>query len=125
MELPLHGMLKFNDLPLGIGDVFSRDDLMNGRLAYVNEGDAVEGKLDNFIIDVTDGVHHVPIKLNVDITSVDDEAPKLIGVTGGILEIVVKVILFHFYFDFCFLSHVLLALLLSFSKPLPPTPSTS
>ena len=89
MELPLHGMLRFDEAPLGIGDIFSRDDLMDGRLSYINSGD--DSNKDNFVIDVTDGVHHVPIKLNVDIKSVDDESPALVGVIGGILSIVMEV----------------------------------
>ncbi|XP_076467569.1 extracellular matrix protein 3-like [Babylonia areolata] len=89
MELPLHGSLLFDDTPLGIGDIFTADDLNSGRLSYNNNGD--EDGSDNFMIDVTDGVHHVPIKLNVDITSVDDETPTLVGVTGGVLTIVIEV----------------------------------
>nr|KAG5696526.1 hypothetical protein BaRGS_021062 [Batillaria attramentaria] len=89
METPLHGMLKFDEAPLSVGDFFSREDLMGGRISYTNEGDET-GK-DQFTIDVTDGVHHVPIKLNVDVKSVDDEAPQLVGVTGGVLTINVEV----------------------------------
>lgn len=89
MEPPLHGMLKFDEAPLGIGDFFTRDDLVGGRLSYTNTGD--EGGKDQFTIDVTDGVHHVPIKLNVDVKSVDDESPKLVGVTSGVLSVAVEV----------------------------------
>ena len=92
MELPLHGTLRFDEAPLGVGDIFSREDLMDGRLSYRNWGD--DGTNDNFIIDVTDGVHHVPIKLNVDIRAVDDESPTLAGTVvggGGVLSIVLEV----------------------------------
>ncbi|KAL8607296.1 hypothetical protein ACOMHN_047627 [Nucella lapillus] len=89
MELPLHGSLQYGDSPLGVGDLFTWEDLANDRLSYRNAGD--DDGSDNFMIDVTDGVHHVPIKLNVDITSVDDETPTLVGVTGGVLTILIRV----------------------------------
>ena len=102
MELPLHGQLQLDEKPLDLGDVFTKEDIMSGRLSYLNEGDDADGGLDNFIIDVSDGIHHVPIKLNVDITHVDDEAPALVGVVGGILSIVKKVKKFYSFMFFVY-----------------------
>ncbi|XP_076446552.1 LOW QUALITY PROTEIN: extracellular matrix protein 3-like [Babylonia areolata] len=89
VETPLHGVFNFDEVPMEVGDVFTRKDLYDGRMSYGNVGE--NGGKDNIGLDVTDGVHHVPIKINVDIKSVDDESPTLAGVDGGILAIVIEV----------------------------------
>lgn len=88
-ETPLHGTLKLDEDPMEAGVGFTIDDLAKGRISYTNHGD--DSTKDTFVIDLTDGVHHVPIKMNVNVKSVDDEVPQLVGVTGGVLVISIDV----------------------------------
>jgi Ca2+-binding RTX toxin-like protein len=50
--LPAHGQIQKLGAPLGVGGSFTQDDINNGRVAYVNNGD--EALADNFVFGVTD-----------------------------------------------------------------------
>lgn len=89
MEIPAHGKIKRSDELMREGDFFTRQDIADGNIIYVNNGEEVGD--DSFKIDISDGIHHVPIKFNVDINNVDDEKPALVGVESEILKIVMEV----------------------------------
>ncbi|XP_071087584.1 FRAS1-related extracellular matrix protein 2-like [Haliotis cracherodii] len=90
VEIPLHGILQLDEVDMVVGDLFGKDELSNGRILYLNTGDEIDN--DRFKIDITDGVHHVPITFKVKVKSIDDEAPKLLGnVQAGILGISIEV----------------------------------
>lgn len=56
------------------GSMFTKTDISNGGVIYSSEGD-VESLSDTVVIDVSDGVHHIPAHLRVVITPVDSGFP--------------------------------------------------
>ena len=91
MEVPEHGHIKMMDDELKVGDFFTRNDILDGVIIYSNDGGNKEVGNDHFMIDISDGIHHVPVKFNVNVRSVDDERPALIGVKSEILKVVLEV----------------------------------
>ncbi|XP_074649930.1 FRAS1-related extracellular matrix protein 2-like [Tubulanus polymorphus] len=87
-DLPDHGRIQLDGKMLQVGDKFKRDDIQRGAMVYVNTG--VEMELDNFCFDVTDGIHHVEGSVNIEIKSIDDEAPTL-EVPDGSLSVFLEV----------------------------------
>ena len=85
VEQPTHGTLQLDEEILEVNDLFHKLDISEGRLTYFNTGDEMEEDL--FKIDVSDGIHHVPITFKIKVKSVDDEAPSLLGVQSGVLEL--------------------------------------
>ncbi|ESO98009.1 hypothetical protein LOTGIDRAFT_174474 [Lottia gigantea] len=88
-KLPSHGALQLDEDILDVGDSFDREHIRSGRVAYFNIRD--DNGEDNFIIDVTDGTHRVPVKFDVKIDFIDDEPPTLIGIDSGTLGITLEV----------------------------------
>ncbi|KAK6168396.1 hypothetical protein SNE40_020939 [Patella caerulea] len=88
-QLPTHGVIQLDEDILDVGDSFTRQHIQSGRVAYFNVRD--DSGDDTFIIDVTDGVHHVPVIFDVKIDFIDDEAPTLIGIDSGTLGISLEV----------------------------------
>uniref|UniRef100_A0A4W4F1X1 Cadherin domain-containing protein n=1 Tax=Electrophorus electricus TaxID=8005 RepID=A0A4W4F1X1_ELEEL len=70
---PLHGQVMYTSIRLTKGGSFNLDDISNGRISYVHSGD--ESTNDFFQLDVSDGVHVVPITIKINVKPVDDEAP--------------------------------------------------
>ncbi|GFR88166.1 FRAS1-related extracellular matrix protein 2-like [Elysia marginata] len=91
MEVPEHGNIKIMDEELEVGDFFTWNDIVDGVIDYSNDGGNKEIDNDHFMIDISDGIHHVPVKFNVDVSSVDDERPALVGVKSEILKVVLEV----------------------------------
>ena len=56
------------------GSKFSKTDISNGGVIYSSEGD-IESLSDSVVIDVSDGVHHIPAHLRVVISPVDSGFP--------------------------------------------------
>ena len=56
------------------GSKFSKTDISNGGVIYSSDGD-IESLSDSVVIDVSDGVHHIPAHLRVVITPVDSGFP--------------------------------------------------
>uniref|UniRef100_A0A8B9PD49 FRAS1 related extracellular matrix 2 n=1 Tax=Apteryx owenii TaxID=8824 RepID=A0A8B9PD49_APTOW len=66
-----HGHLTL----LILGAAFGLDDIRQGRVVYVHSG--AETNSDTCSLDVSDGVHVVPITLKMNVHPVDDEVPTL------------------------------------------------
>ncbi|KAG1699840.1 FRAS1-related extracellular matrix protein 2 [Nymphon striatum] len=79
-EQPAYGHLQHTVLRLEIGDFFTRMDLENNLLAYVHNG--AEEDSDQFKLDVSDGLHHVPVEIFVTVKAVDDEPPQVVPASG-------------------------------------------
>ncbi|XP_034024301.1 FRAS1-related extracellular matrix protein 2-like isoform X1 [Thalassophryne amazonica] len=79
---PLHGQVQFMFTDMTKGDTFSLEDIGNGRISYIHNGD--ETTFDSMQIDVSDGVHIVPITMKISVKPIDDETPTLSLPTGTI-----------------------------------------
>lgn len=55
------------------GSKFTKTDISNGGVVYSSEGG--DSEVDTIVIDVSDGVHHIPAHLGVSILSVDSGFP--------------------------------------------------
>ena len=71
LTLPGKGKIQYNNRDVVVGTQFSRRDIRDGRVSYTNQGptssdkDPTDG--DSFLIDVTDGVNHVPVRFHIDV----------------------------------------------------------
>ena len=55
--------MKIRHEPLEVGGFFHRDDILAGDVMYENDGE--DAGDDGFMVDISDGVHHVPVKFKV------------------------------------------------------------
>ncbi|XP_020825655.1 LOW QUALITY PROTEIN: FRAS1-related extracellular matrix protein 2 [Phascolarctos cinereus] len=87
-QAPKHGQLQLSQRKLVVGELFHLDDIVQGRVAYVHNGD--ESPSDSCSISVSDGLHVVPITLRANVRPVDDEVPLLslpAGTLGSYLDV--------------------------------------
>uniref|UniRef100_A0A8B9PVL4 FRAS1 related extracellular matrix 3 n=1 Tax=Apteryx owenii TaxID=8824 RepID=A0A8B9PVL4_APTOW len=78
---PAHGHLHYLEEGLIVqGESFLLDDIASGHISYKHSGD--EFTSDSYQLEVSDGVHHVPITVKIAVQSVDDESPS-ITLPGG------------------------------------------
>jgi hypothetical protein len=56
-DLPLHGLLKLNNVPISDGATFTQADIHNGNLVYQHDGS--ESVSDGFVFQVTDEFGHL------------------------------------------------------------------
>lgn len=85
---PLHGRIQFTFTDLRKGDSFRLDDIENGRISYVHNGD--ESTFDTIQIDISDGVHVVPITIKISVKPIDDETPTIslpAGTLGSYIDV--------------------------------------
>ncbi|XP_061537316.1 FRAS1-related extracellular matrix protein 2b [Phycodurus eques] len=85
---PLHGHVQFMFTDMTRGDAFSLKDIDNGRVSYLHNGD--ESIADSIQIDVSDGVHVVPIKVKINVKPIDDEIPAIslpAGTIGSSIDV--------------------------------------
>uniref|UniRef100_A0AAR2KAS0 Cadherin domain-containing protein n=1 Tax=Pygocentrus nattereri TaxID=42514 RepID=A0AAR2KAS0_PYGNA len=75
IQPPTHGQLQYTFTILTKGDLFNLDDIFNGRISYVHNGD--ESTSDFFQLDVSDGIHVVTITIRITVKPVDDEVPTI------------------------------------------------
>ncbi|ROT78785.1 putative FRAS1-related extracellular matrix protein 2-like isoform X1 [Penaeus vannamei] len=89
-RVPLHGSLMYDALEMAPGNEFTRRDIIDMLIKYVNNG---KGEMDNdrFKIDVTDGVHTIPVTVFIDIEPIDDEPPRLLELLPGRFGAMVRV----------------------------------
>nr|XP_054756056.1 extracellular matrix protein 3 [Lytechinus pictus] len=88
VQPPVFGTVNLNDIALEKGDEFTLGDIENSRVKYVS-GDAEE-QSDEIHLEITDGVHVVPIVIHINVAPIDDEAPTLDlppGTIGSFLEV--------------------------------------
>uniref|UniRef100_A0A8C2J4A4 FRAS1 related extracellular matrix 2b n=1 Tax=Cyprinus carpio TaxID=7962 RepID=A0A8C2J4A4_CYPCA len=72
---PKHGQVKYTFTDMTKGNSFNLDDISNGRISYIHNGD--ESTSDFFQLDVSDGVHVVTITVRINVKPIDDEAPTI------------------------------------------------
>ncbi|XP_059186594.1 FRAS1-related extracellular matrix protein 2b [Centropristis striata] len=85
---PLHGQFQFTFTDLTRGDTFSLDDIRNDRISYIHNGD--ESTTDLIQIDVSDGIHIVPITIKINVKPIDDETPTIslpAGTIGSYIDV--------------------------------------
>lgn len=85
---PLHGQIQFTFTDMTKGDTFSLEDIANGRISYIHNGD--ESTVDSIQIDVSDGVHIVPITIKITVKPIDDEIPTIslpAGTIGSYIDV--------------------------------------
>uniref|UniRef100_A0A3Q3M119 FRAS1 related extracellular matrix 2b n=1 Tax=Mastacembelus armatus TaxID=205130 RepID=A0A3Q3M119_9TELE len=85
---PLHGQIQFTFTDMTKGDTFHLEDIGKGRISYIHNGD--ESAVDSVQIDVSDGVHIVPITIKINVKPIDDETPTLSlppGTIGSYIDV--------------------------------------
>lgn len=85
---PLHGQVQFTFIDMTKGNAFSLEDIANGLISYIHNGD--ESTVDSIQIDVSDGVHIVPITIKINVKPIDDEAPTIslpAGTIGSYIDV--------------------------------------
>ncbi|XP_049431948.1 FRAS1-related extracellular matrix protein 2b [Epinephelus fuscoguttatus] len=85
---PLHGQIQFTFTDMTRGDTFSLEDIRNDRISYIHNGD--ESTVDSMQIDVSDGVHIVPITIKISVKPIDDETPTIslpAGTIGSYIDV--------------------------------------
>ncbi|KAM6946095.1 FRAS1-related extracellular matrix protein 2b [Aplochiton taeniatus] len=83
-----HGLMQYTFTDLTKGGSFNLEDIANGRLSYIHNGD--EATSDSIQIDVSDGVHIVPITLRITVKPIDDETPTIslpAGTIGSYIDV--------------------------------------
>ncbi|XP_077574702.1 FRAS1-related extracellular matrix protein 3 [Stigmatopora nigra] len=89
-QVPGHGRLQYLGIDMSNGETFGLDDVSNGRIAYVHNGE--EFPEDIVKLEASDGFHEVPVDMKISVTLVDDETPALalpsgvVGVSIDVLE---------------------------------------
>ncbi|XP_062910438.1 FRAS1-related extracellular matrix protein 2-like [Mobula hypostoma] len=87
-QLPKHGQLQYASVGINEGEAFNLNDIANGKIAYVHNGDESTG--DSLKIDVSDGVHTVTINVKIRVRPVDDEVPTIMlpaGTIGSYIDV--------------------------------------
>lgn len=85
---PLHGQFQFTFTDMTKGNAFTLEDIANGLISYIHNGD--ESTVDSIQIDVSDGVHIVPITIKINVKPIDDEAPTIslpAGTIGSYIDV--------------------------------------
>lgn len=87
-QLPTNGQIQYTYMDMTKGDSFNLVDIESGRISYVHNGD--ETTADSIFLDVSDGVHIVPITIKINVKPVDDEIPTIAlppGTIGSSMEV--------------------------------------
>lgn len=85
---PTHGQIQFTFTDMTKGDTFNLEDIQSGRISYAHNGDESTGDL--IMLDVSDGVHVVPVIIKINVKPIDDEAPTIAlppGTIGSSMEV--------------------------------------
>uniref|UniRef100_A0A672LVH6 FRAS1-related extracellular matrix protein 2-like n=1 Tax=Sinocyclocheilus grahami TaxID=75366 RepID=A0A672LVH6_SINGR len=88
IQPPKHGQVKYTFTDMTKGNSFNLDDISNGRISYIHNGD--ESTSDFFQLDVSDGVHVVTITVRINVKPIDDEAPTISlpeGTIGSYIDV--------------------------------------
>uniref|UniRef100_A0A8C5C0N3 FRAS1 related extracellular matrix 2a n=1 Tax=Gadus morhua TaxID=8049 RepID=A0A8C5C0N3_GADMO len=87
-QAPKHGQVQLAFTDLSKGQAFNLEDISEGRLSYIQNGD--ETVSDEFLLDVSDGIHVVTVTVRVGVKPVDDETPTLslpVGTVGSHVDV--------------------------------------
>ncbi|XP_062308992.1 FRAS1-related extracellular matrix protein 2-like [Osmerus eperlanus] len=74
-QTPLHGHVQVAFANLPKRGVFTLEDISDGNVVYVHNGD--EAANDAFQLDISDGIHVVTVTVKVTVKPVDDETPTV------------------------------------------------
>uniref|UniRef100_A0A8C4NEW7 FRAS1 related extracellular matrix 2a n=1 Tax=Eptatretus burgeri TaxID=7764 RepID=A0A8C4NEW7_EPTBU len=90
-QVPRHGVLQNFGTEMLTGQQFDLSDVANGRIVYIHNGD--KSTKDSININVSDGIHEVPIITRITVKTVDDETPRLnVHDSIGTLEVSTSVL---------------------------------
>uniref|UniRef100_H2YPT4 Calx-beta domain-containing protein n=1 Tax=Ciona savignyi TaxID=51511 RepID=H2YPT4_CIOSA len=87
-SVPEHGALQYESSPLILGGAFTKTDISNFHIIYQHDGS--ESKSDQFSLEISDGMHNIPIVVKIEVEPVDDEQPLLAkrpGTVGFAIEV--------------------------------------
>lgn len=73
-QAPQHGHLRYLEGLMVQGESFLLDNIASGHISYQHSGD--ESTNDSYLLEVSDGIHHVPITVRIIVQPVDDERPQ-------------------------------------------------
>ncbi|XP_072231533.1 FRAS1-related extracellular matrix protein 2a [Leuresthes tenuis] len=85
---PKHGQIQVAFTNLEKKGVFSLEDISEGKISYIHSGE--ETVQDEFLLDVSDGIHVVTVTVKVNIKPVDDETPTVslpVGTIGSHIDV--------------------------------------
>ncbi|XP_036392654.1 FRAS1-related extracellular matrix protein 2-like [Megalops cyprinoides] len=85
---PLHGQVQYTFTDMTKGDFFNLDDVSNGKISYLHNGD--ESTSDTFQLDISDGIHVVTITVKITVKPIDDEPPTInlpVGTIGSHIDV--------------------------------------
>ena len=88
VQPPQQGVFSIDGVPMQPEDRFTLEDIASNRIEYINSG--AEFNSDVIELDLSDGVHIVPVSIYIDVRPIDDEAPTLDlppGTLGSFLEV--------------------------------------
>jgi len=71
------------------GGAFTKADLFGSHIIYQHNGDEVT--TDRFKLDVSDGMHTIPITVRITVLPIDDELPLLARAHDGTLNFSIEV----------------------------------
>ncbi|XP_068203770.1 extracellular matrix protein 3-like [Palaemon carinicauda] len=91
IDLPKYGDLMYKTMSLAIGNEFTRRDIVQNHIKYINNGKSEVDK-DYFMLQVSDGPHIIPVKFFIDIEPIDDEAPTLLELLPGTFGAMIDVL---------------------------------
>ncbi|KAM8975891.1 FRAS1-related extracellular matrix protein 2 [Pelodytes ibericus] len=87
-QAPIHGQILYTSHVMDVGEAFTLDDILRGRIVYQHGGE--ESSSDSCTLDVSDGVHVLTIIVKITVRLVDDEVPRLMlpaGTIGSYLDV--------------------------------------
>ncbi|XP_055082728.1 FRAS1-related extracellular matrix protein 2-like isoform X2 [Periophthalmus magnuspinnatus] len=74
-RLPKHGQIQLDFSDLDVKGAFKLEDISLGKISYIHNGE--ETLTDEFQLDVSDGIHAVPVTVKVAVKPIDDETPTV------------------------------------------------
>ncbi|KAI8797794.1 extracellular matrix protein 3, partial [Biomphalaria glabrata] len=86
---PRHGLVKKKSKAMGRGDSFTRRNLKNGDVEYLNDSEYIGDDL--VVLDVTDGIHHIPLRVRVHVGNTDDARPATLSGSNDSLKLKMQV----------------------------------